>query len=129
MPRNSRKPSQFDSVDPETADPDTPLRLAEAARLAFPDGSITISGLRHEARRGTLVVEIIAGKTFTTLAHIKEMRRLCRVQAKVPGSTSNQNAEPETEVSGSDPAGSSATAEETSAQGALRRKLEKLKAS
>ena len=129
MPRKSQGPSQFDSVDVDTIDTDTPLRLARAARLAFPDGSITVSGLRHEARRGTLVVEIIAGKMFTTLDHIREMRRLCRVQAKVPGSISNLNDGSETEVSEHDPVGLSATDQKRSPQDALRRKLEKLKAS
>lgn len=109
--------------------PDTPLRLAEAARIAFPNGALTVSGLRKEIERGRLVPEIIAGKTFVTLNAIKEMRRLCRVQAKVPASISSPNAAPETEVSGSDPAGSSAMDQQSSAQDALRRKLEKLKAS
>jgi hypothetical protein len=114
---------------PEVIDSDTPLRLGEAVRIAFPTGSLTVSGLRKEIERGRLVAEIIAGKTFVTLNAIKEMRRLCRVQAKVPGFISNPNAAPETEVFGSDPVGSSATDQETSAQDALRRKLEKLKAS
>lgn len=42
--------------------PDTPLRLAVAASLAFPDGSMTASSLRREGARGRLVVERIAGK-------------------------------------------------------------------
>jgi len=54
------------------------------AALAFPDGSMTASGLRREAARGHLVVERIAGKDYTTLANIERMRELCRVQAKVP---------------------------------------------
>ena len=53
---------------------DQPLRLAVAAALAFPDGSITASGLRREAGRGRLVVERIAGKDYTTLANIERMR-------------------------------------------------------
>jgi hypothetical protein len=62
---------------------DTPLRLSVAARLAFPDGSMTASGLRREADHGRLVKERIAGKDYTTLANIKRMRELCRVEAKV----------------------------------------------
>ena len=31
--------------------PDTPLRLGIAAALAFPDGSMTASGLRREAAK------------------------------------------------------------------------------
>src|SRR5580704_16365205 len=64
--------------------PDTPLRLAAAAALASPDGSMTSSGLRREAARGRLVIERIAGKDFTTLANIERMRELCRVEVKVP---------------------------------------------
>jgi hypothetical protein len=40
---------------------------------------MTSSGLRKEALRGRLVIERIAGKDFTTLAHIERMRELCRV--------------------------------------------------
>ena len=46
--------------------PDTPLRLGVAAALAFPDGSMTASGLRREGARGRLVIERIAGKDYTT---------------------------------------------------------------
>jgi len=42
---------------PEKITPDTPLRLEIAAALAFPDGSMTASGLRREAERGRLVIE------------------------------------------------------------------------
>src|ERR1700675_1009998 len=35
----------------------TPLRLAVAAATAFPDGSMTASGLRRECARGRLVIE------------------------------------------------------------------------
>ena len=34
--------------------PNTPLRLDVAAALAYPDGSMTASGLRKERDRGTL---------------------------------------------------------------------------
>ena len=56
--------------------PNTPLRLNVAAALAFPDGSMTASGLRKEAGRGRLVIERIAGKDYTTLANVEQMRRL-----------------------------------------------------
>jgi|ERR1043166_3801980 hypothetical protein len=59
---------------------DTPLRLSVAAALAFPDGSMTPSGLRREIVRGRLVIERIAGKDYTTLANIERMRELCRVE-------------------------------------------------
>ena len=61
---------------------DTPLRLEVAARLAFPDGSITVSGLRREIARGRLAFEMIAGKQFTTLTNIAEMRELCRTPVR-----------------------------------------------
>lgn len=61
--------------------PDTPLRLDVAAAFAYPDGSMTASGLRKERDRGRLVVERTAGKEYTTLANIAHMRELCRVEA------------------------------------------------
>src|ERR1700758_1857962 len=64
--------------------PDNPLRLSIAAALAFPDRSMSASGLRREAARGRLVIERIAGKDFTTLQNIERMRELCRLEAKVP---------------------------------------------
>jgi len=64
--------------------PDTPLRLSVAAALAFPDGSMSASGLRRERDRLRLIVERIAGKDYTTLANIERMRELCRVDVKVP---------------------------------------------
>lgn len=60
--------------------PNTPLRLAHAAVLAFPGGGMTEKGLRREHASGRLVIERVAGKDYTTLADIEEMRRLCRLQ-------------------------------------------------
>jgi hypothetical protein len=65
---------------------DAPLRLDVAAALAYPDGSMTASGLRREAARGRLVIERTAGKDYTTLRNIERMRELCRVEAKDPAS-------------------------------------------
>ena len=70
----------------EQIGPETPLRLSVAAALAFPDKSMTVSGLRREAARGRLVVERIAGKDYTTLANIERMRELCRVEVRAPDS-------------------------------------------
>jgi len=72
---------------------DAPLRLEIAAALAYPDGSMTASGLRNEARRGRLVVERTAGKDYTTLRNIEHMRGLCRVEA---GARVSGCAEPNT---------------------------------
>jgi hypothetical protein len=70
---------------------DTPLRLAAAAKLAFPDGGMTATGLRREAKRDRLVVYRIAGKDFTTLGNIKRMRELCRVKQARRDSTCDRN--------------------------------------
>jgi hypothetical protein len=90
--------------------PDTPLRLAIAAAVAFLDASMTASGLRREAARGKLVVERIAGKDYTTLANIERMRELCRVEAKVPDSGSGIGAAEQPSGSSSITAASSAQA-------------------
>ncbi len=68
-------------------DPDAPLRLNHAAKLAFPDGALTESGLQTEFRKGNLECERIAGKLFTTLNNIKRMRDKCRESQKARGST------------------------------------------
>src|SRR6267142_724275 len=72
--------------------PTTPLRLEAAARLAFPDGSMKLAGLRREIARGRLAYEMIANKHYTTLADIEDMRKLCRIQATALGSKSSQRA-------------------------------------
>jgi hypothetical protein len=61
---------------------DAPLRLEIAARRAFPDGSMTASGLRKEAGRGRLAIERVAGKDYTTLSAIAEMRKKCLLEPK-----------------------------------------------
>jgi hypothetical protein len=78
---------------------DMPLRLAAAAELVFgQDGGMTASGLRKEAQRGRLVIERIAGKDFTTLRAIADMRRLCqlapksRLAAKAKGDDAQERA-------------------------------------
>ena len=55
-------------------DRNAPLRLKIAVEIAFPAGGMTESGLRREAAKGNLVIETIAGKQFTTLNAIQEMR-------------------------------------------------------
>lgn len=99
----------------------TPLRLTVAAALAFPDGSMTASGLRREHERGRLVVERIAGKLYTTLADIERMRRLCREERKAPDS-GYENPGRLTEPGDALP-GSFSMASGRSPQDALRQKL------
>src|SRR5581483_8948345 len=100
----------------------TPLRLDVAAKLAFPGGSMSASGLRREAARGRLVIERIAGKDYTTLANIAEMRSQCRVEVKVPDCGSARPAA-RTAASSRKRSGSSSTANNISPQDALRMKL------
>jgi hypothetical protein len=74
--------SKIESNSAELIGPDTPLRLEDAVRIAFPAGGITVAGMRKEIARGNLAVEKIAGKLFTTLNEIKRMRNKCRVQER-----------------------------------------------
>jgi hypothetical protein len=75
-------------IDRSAIGPDTPLRLNVAASIAYPDGSMTASGLRREISKGRLNCERTAGKQYTTLRYIESMRQLCRADPKVPASTS-----------------------------------------
>ncbi|UQR64301.1 hypothetical protein LRP30_02985 [Bradyrhizobium sp. C-145] len=69
------------AISVENVGPTTPLRLQVAARLAFPDGSLGVPGLRNEIAKGRLRCEKIANKLYTTLEAIEEMRSLCRVKS------------------------------------------------
>ena len=104
--------------------PDAPLRLSVAAKLAFPDGSMTASGLRREAARGRLRIERIANKDFVTLAEINRMRELCRLSTKEHGSTNGRH-DTETANSLPEPCGSSKMGPGISPQDALRARLKK----
>jgi hypothetical protein len=84
-----------------TIEPTAPLRLAYAAKIAFPDGSMSASGLRREVRRGRLEIEVIAGRQYATHTAIEGMGEQCRVEPKVHGSTSSSGR-------GAKPSGSSA---------------------
>lgn len=108
---------------------DHPLRLETAVKLAFPDGSMTVSGLRRERDAGRLEVERIAGKDYVTLHAIEEMRRLCRVRRKAPDSGSGQNAATRPAGSFQTQRGSSSTEANITAQDALRAKLSRQSAS
>ena len=110
MPGPLEVPNSFD------ISPDQPIRLAMAAKIAFPDGSMTASGLRRERDRGRLVVEKIAGKEYTSLAQIERMRELCRVEAKVQGSGYGQKSGTLPEALSGDPPGSSSMAKGISPQ-------------
>jgi hypothetical protein len=98
---------------------DTPLLLRVAAKLAYPDGSMTISGLRRERDRGNLVVERVAGKEYTTLADIKNMRAKCRDRRREPASSTTRATA----------VGTSGTASSGSALAALKRSAQELRKS
>lgn len=82
---------------------DTPIRIAVAAALAFPDGSMKAGGLRRERDAGRLETWITAGKEYTSLAAIDEMTRRCREERRArslqpsisPARTPHQSASEE----------------------------------
>src|SRR5215831_20400979 len=119
-----RRPASITQAD--IAD-DKPIRLSVAAALAFPDGSMTASGLRREAARGRLAIERIAGKDFTTLRAINEMRKRCRVEPKAPGSGCSQRDGTKTVESSNKPYGASEMAASNEALVSARAKLRKLR--
>ena len=82
-----------------------------------------VAGLRRERDRNRLIIEKIAGKEFTTLAHIERMRELCRDEARALGSNSRPPAETRAETSRTEQPGLSETTAGTSAQAALQMRL------
>jgi hypothetical protein len=114
---------------PEKITPDTPLRLEIAAVIAFPDGSMTASGLRREGARGRLTIERIAGKDFTTLRNIEKMRDICRLYRKEPGCGSAGNAETRRDGLRTPPSTSSETVDIKRARAAAEMIVAKLKES
>jgi hypothetical protein len=104
-----------------------PIKLSRAVELAFPDGGMTVSGLRHERDHGRLVIFKVAGKDFTTLADIDRMIEKCREDQKARGSISKARDQPETGNPPSAPSGSSETAGSSAALAQARAKVEKLK--
>ena len=77
QPRNrgNQKP-----IMPAMIDIDTPLRLDVIAKIAFPDGTIGIPGLRKERNNGRLQTAIIAGKEYASMLDICRMRIRCGYQ-------------------------------------------------
>jgi hypothetical protein len=103
--------------------PDTPLRLGVAVKLAFPAGGMDVAGFRKERDRGNLAVEKIAGKEFTTLRNIEEMREKCRVKRGQLDCDLGPTPTPKTGKSGGAQPGSSATDHTSSARAALVRNV------
>ena len=88
---------------------------------------MTASGLRQEAQRGRLRIERIAGKDFTILLDVEEMRAKCRVEARKPAYGSNHPAEMATGGSLKRASGSSEMDQSNAALVAARMRLERLK--
>lgn len=107
--RSVRVPDRSDVTD------ETPLLLDIAARLAFPDGSVSGLALKSAASREELVVERIAGRLYTTLAAIREMRIKCRRIPKARGSGSSGETSGPTDGAGLAPGPSRTTEESGSA--------------
>ena len=82
--RDQRSPTGEVGRSVADVDPNAPLLLGTAARLAFPDGAVSAATLKRQHRKGLLVIERIGGRDFTTLNAIDEMRRLCRVTPNPP---------------------------------------------
>lgn len=111
----------------QTVAPDAPLKLDIAAAIAFPDGSMSASGLRNEHARGRLVIERVAGKDYTTLAHIARMRELCRRAVKDQDSGSARDAATNADGSPMQPSCSSATDDTRKAHDAALAIVQELK--
>lgn len=94
---------------PEMVGKETSLRLARAAEIAFPDGSMSASGLRKERDAGRLETWFVAGKEYTSLAAIKEMIEKCRAIQRERVSTSNRAGATPQALSSTEQRGSSET--------------------
>src|SRR5258708_2942990 len=101
----------------------TPLRLADAVKIAFPMGGMTVAGLRRERDRDRLVIEKIAGKEFTKVGKIEGMGEVCGDEARGLGSSLRPPAETRAERLPTRQPGSSETTDAMSAQAALQMKL------
>jgi hypothetical protein len=83
---------------------------------------MTKSGLRREIERGNLTASKMAGKHYTSLNAIREMEAKCRVDPRVPASTSDNAVVAK-------PFGSSSMEKMKSAQAAAQMTAETLKRS
>jgi len=79
--RRKRRKRKAAVAIPADITPTTMLRLAVVARIAFSDGSMSVGALRREGIAGRLKIYRLAGKDFTTLADITEMRERCNIVA------------------------------------------------
>lgn len=68
--------------NPDAYSDSTPLTLAEAAALLFPDGPYSESSLRTAARQGLLEVTVLTRKMTTDKAAVRKMLEAARRPAK-----------------------------------------------
>jgi hypothetical protein len=69
----------------ETIEKHLLIRLETAAKIAFPDGSVTVS-LRKQIKLGRLIAWLVGGKYLTSLNEIERMLEKCRVTPSRPDS-------------------------------------------
>jgi hypothetical protein len=127
QPRRRHKPKPRAIPSPESITPTTPLRLDIAAQLAFPDGSMGVSGLRTEINNGNLAAEKIAGRLYVTLAAIEDMRKLCALTTKGPESNSADQEDPATRGAGSSVTATPTDAGSSARQAHLRQTAKRLR--
>jgi hypothetical protein len=114
VPTPSKRNTETSEIEP-----DDPITLKDACRIAFHD-KIKVASLRAEAERGHLTTFRIGKRDFTTLRNVKQMierKRKCPPVQKDPGFTSTPGASN----------GSSDMDSVSSARGALRETAKGLK--
>ncbi|WP_454813831.1 GIY-YIG nuclease family protein [Labrys neptuniae] len=84
MTRSPRLP------DPSLITDDTPLQLHIAAELAYPDGSMSVSGLRKGISNGTLTAWKMAGRLYTSLGAIRAMEAAIVLREELASAAANR---------------------------------------
>ena len=111
----------------ETIDPNQPLRLETAARLKFPDGSVSVAALRKLIKSDRLVAWRVAGKDLTSIHELDRMLERCRVTKNLPDFGTESLARQRMAEAPKTGPGSSSTVDVKSAQAAAKATLEALK--
>jgi len=70
----------------ETIEKHLPIRLKTAAKIAFPNGSVTVRALQKEIKSGGLIAWLVGGKYLTSLNEIERMLETCRMTPSRPDS-------------------------------------------
>jgi hypothetical protein len=85
------------------------IRLENAIKIAFPDGSVTLNAMRNEIKAGRLAASLIGGKHLTSLADIERMKEKCRVMPSRPDSGTVSQGVPRKAAAPKKVSGSSST--------------------